>query len=40
MTTTQRLRLRASLLEAARIIAGTLLMLALVASLPFLFAIL
>jgi len=40
MTTSQRHRLRASLLEAARLIAGTLLILALVTSLPFLFAIL
>jgi len=40
MTTSQRLRLRASLAELARLIAGTLLMLALVVSLPFLFAIL
>jgi len=40
MTTTQRHRLRASLVELARLIFGTLLMLALVVSLPFLFAIL
>jgi len=39
MTTSQRRALRASLLEAARLIAGTLLILAFVASLPFLFAI-
>lgn len=39
MTTSQRLHLRASLLELARLIAGTLLILAAVASLPFLFAI-
>jgi len=40
MTRTQRRRLRASLLEAARLIFGTLLILAAVVSLPFLFAIL
>lgn len=40
MTRTQRLRLRASLIELARLIAGTLLIAAAVASLPFLFAIL
>lgn len=40
MTTSQRLHLRASLLELARLIFGTLLIAAAVASLPFLFAIL
>jgi len=40
MTRTQRRALRASLLEAARLIAGTLLMLVAVVSLPFFFAIL
>ena len=40
MTTRQKSRLRASLIEAARLIAGTLLILAAVASLPFLFAVL
>lgn len=40
MTTTQKHALRASLLELARLITGTLLMLALVVSLPFLFAVL
>ena len=39
MTRTQKHALRASLLELARLIAGTLLVLAAVASLPFLFAI-
>lgn len=40
MTTSQRLHLRASLLELARLIFGTLLIAAAVASLPFLFAVL
>lgn len=40
MTTSQRRALRASLIELARLIAGTLLMLAAVVSLPFLFAVL
>lgn len=39
MTRSQKHALRASLIEAARLIAGTLLILALVASIPFLFAI-
>ena len=39
MTHSQRRRLRASLLELARLIFGALLILAAVASLPFLFAI-
>ena len=40
MTTSQRLRLRASLVELARLIFGTLLIAAAVVLLPFLFAIL
>jgi hypothetical protein len=40
MTTSQRRHLRASLLELARLIAGTLLILAAVVLLPFLFAVL
>lgn len=39
MTRSQRRALRASLIELARLIAGTLLIAAAVASLPFLFAI-
>ena len=39
MTTSQHLRLRASLIELARLIAGTLLIAAAVVLLPFLFAI-
>lgn len=40
MTTSQRRAFRASLIELARLITGTLLILAAVVSLPFLFAIL
>lgn len=39
MTRSQRLRLRASLIELARLIFGTLLILAVVVLLPFLFSI-
>ena len=40
MTRSERRALRASLVELARLIAGTLLILALVVLLPFLFTIL
>jgi len=40
MTTSQRRAFRASLLEAFRLIAGTLLIAAAVVLLPFLFAVL